>query len=66
MFHIGVPEFLLILAIVLLIFGAGKLPEVGRAMGQALSELRRSSREKEGKNDHIPALEAPEKEHREA
>jgi len=58
MFHIGIPEFILIVAIVLLIFGAGKLPDVGRAMGQALSELRRSAREKEEKKDEVPALEA--------
>lgn len=59
MFHIGIPEFILIVTIVLLIFGAGKLPAVGRAMGQALSELRRSAREKEEKKDEVPALEAP-------
>lgn len=61
MFRIGVPEFILIVAIVLLIFGAGKLPQVGRAMGQALSELRRSAREKEETKEEIPALEAASK-----
>ena len=37
---IGMPELIIILVIVLLIFGAGKLPEIGGAMGKAIREFR--------------------------
>ncbi|HDH09367.1 MAG TPA: twin-arginine translocase TatA/TatE family subunit [Chloroflexi bacterium] len=39
---IGWPELLIILAIVVLIFGVGKLPEVGKALGKAIHEFRSS------------------------
>lgn len=42
MFNIGIPELILILIVVLLVFGPGKLPEVGKAMGKGLSEFRRA------------------------
>lgn len=38
--HIGVPELLLILAIVLLIFGANKVPEVARSLGKGIRAFR--------------------------
>ena len=34
MFGIGMPEMLIILVIILIIFGAGKLPEIGGAIGK--------------------------------
>jgi Tat protein translocase TatB subunit len=43
MFNIGFTELLVILVIVLLIFGPRKLPELARALGKALRELRRAS-----------------------
>ena len=42
---IGFPELLVILTIALLIFGPKKLPEVGRSIGKALREFRRTSDE---------------------
>ena len=41
MFNLGVPEILLILVVVLLIFGAKKLPDIGRALGKSLSEFKK-------------------------
>lgn len=55
---IGVPELLVILAIALLIFGPKKLPEVGRSIGRALREFRKTSDEIKGKiEDEIQAEE---------
>jgi sec-independent protein translocase protein TatA len=38
----GIWELLIILAIVLVIFGAGKLPQIGDAFGRAIRNFRRS------------------------
>ena len=45
MFGLGLPEILLILVIALLIFGAAKLPEIGRSLGKALSEFKKGTQE---------------------
>ncbi len=37
---IGVPELLVVLLILLLIFGASRLPQLGRAIGRTIRELR--------------------------
>ncbi|MDO8568738.1 MAG: twin-arginine translocase TatA/TatE family subunit [Dehalococcoidales bacterium] len=42
--RIGIPELLLILVIVLIVFGAGKLPQIGGAVGKSLREFRKASR----------------------
>ena len=41
MLDIGIPEMLVILVVVLLVFGPGKLPEVGRGVGRMMGEFRR-------------------------
>lgn len=45
MFGIGAQEILLILVVVLLIFGANKLPEIGGGLGRAIRNFRRASSE---------------------
>lgn len=45
MFNLGPMELVVILVLALLIFGPGKLPEVGKALGKSLNEFRRASRE---------------------
>jgi TatA/E family protein of Tat protein translocase len=44
-FNIGAPELLIILVLALIIFGPGRLPEVGSALGRTIREFRRSSSE---------------------
>ena len=44
---IGVPELLLILVIVLLVFGAGKLPQLGRGMGEAIRNFKQGMKDED-------------------
>jgi len=44
MFGLGVGELLVILVIVLIIFGAGKLPEIGEGLGRGIRNFRKSVR----------------------
>ena len=41
-FHVGPTELIIVLFIVVMIFGVGKLPQVGGAVGKAIKEFRRS------------------------
>lgn len=43
MFGIGVPELILILVVGLIVFGPGKLPEMGRSLGKGIREFRKAS-----------------------
>ena len=43
--NIGLPELLVILVIVVLIFGAGKLPQLGKGLGEGIKNFRDSMRE---------------------
>jgi sec-independent protein translocase protein TatA len=57
--NIGMPEILIILLIVLLVFGAKRLPEMGSALGKGIREFKRSIKEvqnsvEEGTGDPPP------------
>ena len=47
MFGIGIPELVIILVIILVIFGAGKLPEIGGGLGKAIRNFRQGTKESE-------------------
>lgn len=49
MFGIGMQELVVIFFIALLIFGASRLPEIGKSLGKAIKEFRKAG--KEIKND---------------
>lgn len=48
---LGLPEMLIILAIVILIFGANRLPELGRGIGSGIKNFRSSIKEGQDKAD---------------
>ena len=54
MFGLGLPELLVILVMGLIIFGPGKLPGVGKALGQSIREFKAAEKEKpEAKNQEM-------------
>lgn len=48
-FGIGLPELLLIVLVLLLLFGASKLPELGRSIGQFGKEVKKGLNEDDTK-----------------
>jgi sec-independent protein translocase protein TatA len=42
---IGIPELLIILAIIILIFGASRLPEIGRGIGRGIKNFKEATKE---------------------
>ena len=50
MFGFGVPELVLILVIGLMVFGPGKLPSIGQAVGPSIRELKSEVIEKPQEN----------------
>lgn len=45
MFGIGTQELLIIFLIVLLLFGANRIPEIGRALGKGIRDFKRATRD---------------------
>jgi sec-independent protein translocase protein TatA len=49
MYGIGLPELIIVLVLALLVFGAGKLPEIGRGLGKAIKEFKAAGKELTGR-----------------
>lgn len=54
MFGIGMPELIIILIIILIIFGAGKLPEIGSGIGKGIKNFKKATHESQ---EEIPSPE---------
>jgi sec-independent protein translocase protein TatA len=53
MFGIGTPELIVILVIALVVFGPGKLPEIGSALGKGIRDFKKSF---DGKDDDVKKI----------
>ena len=48
--RIGLPELLIILTIIILIFGANRLPEIGRGIGKGIKNFKEAGKEEDEKS----------------
>ncbi len=56
---LGVTELIIILVIVLIIFGAGKLPKIAKSIGEGIKEFKKATKEKESKKEKEEKEEPP-------
>lgn len=57
MFGIGIPELIIILVIILIIFGAGKLPEIGAGLGKGIRNFKKATIEDDSGQEKIEKIE---------
>jgi len=57
---IGPTELIIVLVIILIVFGAGKLPEIGGALGKGIRNFKKASREPDAIDITPPGGELPE------
>ena len=51
--NFGPTELLIILGIVILIFGVGRLPEIGRGMGQSIQGFRKAMKDDDSREEDL-------------
>jgi sec-independent protein translocase protein TatA len=59
--NIGLAELVVLLVVILILFGPGKLPDVGKALGKAVGEFRRGIKEGMDDRDVAKSDSAPSK-----
>ncbi len=58
-FNLGVTELIVIMVILLLVFGAKRLPEIGSSMGKGIREFKKSIREVKNSIDETDDASTP-------
>lgn len=61
MLNMGMTELILILVIALVVFGPGKLPDVGRALGRGIQEFRSATSGESAKKEELQEVKNEEK-----
>lgn len=57
--NIGIPELLIILVVIVIIFGVGRLPEIGGALGRGIKEFRSAAKDEDPKQLDSKTQDAP-------
>ncbi len=55
-FRLGAPELIIILLIIMVVFGAAKLPQIGSALGKSIREFRREASGEADKKPESPEV----------
>ncbi len=63
-FRLGPTELIIILVIVILVFGVGKLPEIGRNVGKAIREFRKHQAKADELKESLDLTKEPSKDKR--